>query len=98
MCTMVLKETLAYCTVDGGTAFCTLLDATKAFDRVNYCKLFRIFLDREIPPVYLRLLLNLYANSVACVSWNGVCSRSFVIENGVRQGGIAESYTFLYLS
>ena len=43
MCTMVLKETLAYCTVDGGTAFCTLLDATKAFDRVNYCKLYRIF-------------------------------------------------------
>jgi len=40
MCTMVLKETLAYYTVDGGSAFCTLLDATKAFDRVNYCKLF----------------------------------------------------------
>ena len=88
MCTMALKETLAYYTVDGRTAFCTLLDATKAFDRVNYCKLFRILLDREIPPVYLRLVLNLYTNSVACVSWNGVCSRSFVIENGVRQGGI----------
>jgi len=34
---MVLKETLAYYTEDGGTAFCTLLDATKAFDRDNYC-------------------------------------------------------------
>ena len=88
MCTMVLKETLAYYTVDGGTAFCTLLDAIKAFDRVNYCKLFHVLLDREIPSVYLRLLLNLYTNSVACVSWNGVCSRSFVIENGVRQRGI----------
>ena len=45
MCTMVLKETLAYYTVDGGTAFCTLLDATKAFDRVNL--LFRALMDRE---------------------------------------------------
>jgi len=47
---MVLKETLAYYTVDGGTAFCTLLDATKAFDRVNYCKLFRALMDPELPP------------------------------------------------
>ena len=98
----VLKETLAYDTVDGGTAFCTLLDATKAFDRVNYCKLFRILLDRDISPaVFIFVCFSIHtrtSNSVVCVSWNGVCSRSFVIENGVRQGGIAESYTFLYLS
>jgi len=94
MCTMVLKESLAYYTVDGGSAFCALLDATKAFDRVNYCKLFRILLDRDIPAVYLRLLLNFYTNSVACVSWNGVCSQRFTIENGVRQGGIISPILF----
>ena len=42
MCTMVLKETLTYYSADGGTAFCTFLDVTKAFDRVDYCKLFRL--------------------------------------------------------
>ena len=94
MCTMVLKESLAYYTVDGGSAFCALLDATKAFDRVNYCKLFRILLDRDIPPVYLRLLLNFYTNSVACVSWNGVRSQRFPVENGVRQGGIISPILF----
>ena len=62
MCTMVLKETLAYYTVDGGSAFCTLLDAMKAFDRVNYCKL---LMSRNIPTAYLRLLLNMCTNSVA---------------------------------
>jgi len=36
---MVLMESMAYYTVEGGAAFCTFLDATKAFDRVNYCKL-----------------------------------------------------------
>ena len=71
MCTMVLKESLAYYTVDGGSAFCALLDATKAFERVNYCKLFRLLLDHNIPAAYLRLLLNFYTNSVARVSWNG---------------------------
>ena len=88
MCTMVLKKSLAYCTVDWGNALCALLDATEAFDRVNYCKLFRILLERDIQAVYLRLLLNFYTNSAACISWNGVCSQYLIIENGVRQGGI----------
>jgi len=44
------------------------------------------------------LLLNLYTNSFARVSWNGVCSRSFVIENGVRQGEIVSPILFLYIS
>jgi len=75
MCSMVL---------DGGSAFCTLLDATKAFDRVNYCKLFSNLMSRSIPPAYLRLLLNMYTNSIARVCWNGVFSQSFKVENGVR--------------
>jgi len=29
MCTMVLTETLAFYTADGGSAFCIFLDATK---------------------------------------------------------------------
>jgi len=82
MCTMVLKETLAY-TVDGGSAFCTFLDATKAFVRFNYCKLFSVLMKRNISPLYLRLLLNMYTNSNARVSWNGVFSHSFKVENGV---------------
>jgi len=57
---MVLKETLAYYTVDGGSAFCTFLDATKAFDRVNYCKLFSVLMKQHISSLYLRLLLNMY--------------------------------------
>jgi len=37
MCTMILKETIYYNTTNKGYVFCTLLDATKAFDRVNTC-------------------------------------------------------------
>ena len=88
VCSMVLKETLAYYSVDGGTAFCTFLDATKAFDRVDYCKIFRELLKRDIPSVYVGLLLNMYTNSVAKVRWNGACSTPFNGTNGVKQGGI----------
>ena len=30
--------------------FYTFLDASKAFDRVNYCKLFRTLVERGLPP------------------------------------------------
>jgi len=62
-----------------------LLDASKVFDCVNYCKLFSKLMSCSIPPAYLRQLLNMYTNSVARVSWNGVFSQSFKVENGVRQ-------------
>ena len=91
---MVLKECLAYYTVDGGSVFCTLLDATKAFDRINYCRLFQLLLKRNIPSIYLRFLLNLYTNSVARVSWNGILSKPFIVENGVKQGGIISPVLF----
>ena len=41
-CTFVLKESLAYYINNNSTVYCAFLDATKAFDRVNYCKLFRL--------------------------------------------------------
>ena len=85
---------LAYYTTDGGVAFCTLLDATKAFDRVNYCKLFCELLKRDLPTGFLRLLLKMYTNNVAHVFWNGISSRPFCVMNGVRQGGIISPILF----
>ena len=52
-------------------------------------------MQRNIPASYLRLLLNLYTNSVACVSRNGIKSPQFLIQNGVKQGGIIKSYSIL---
>jgi len=51
-------------------------------------------MDRDILAVYIRLLLNFYANSSACISWNGVRSQHFTIENGVKQGGIINPMLF----
>ena len=47
MCTMVLKEAIDYYVNNGSSVFCTLLDATKAFDRVEYVKMFKLLLDRR---------------------------------------------------
>jgi len=94
MCTMVLKETIDYYTACKGTVYCTLLDATKAFDRIHYCKLFRCLIDRKLPAVILRLLISMYINHVTRVVWNGVQSRWFGVLNGVKQGGVLSPVLF----
>jgi len=48
-CTMILKETLQYYNSSNSSAFCMFLDATKAFDRVCYCKLFHLLVDKGLP-------------------------------------------------
>jgi len=90
---MVMKETIDYYTASNGTVYCSLLDATKAFDRIHYCKLFRCLIDRKYA-VILRLLISMYTNHVTRILWNGVMSRWFGVMNGVKQGGVLSPLLF----
>ena len=60
----ILKETILYYITNNSNVFCTLLDASKAFDRVHYCKLFRLVLQRGLPTCIVRVLINLYVGHV----------------------------------
>ena len=53
-----------YYAARGSSVYCSMLDATKAFDRVQYCKLFNSLCRRNLPLVYIRLLMNMYTNHV----------------------------------
>ena len=46
MCTFVLKETISYYKMNKNAVYCLFLDASKAFDRVNFVKLFKKICDR----------------------------------------------------
>jgi len=52
MCLMVLKEVISYYANNGSSVFCVFLDATKAFDRVQYCSLFDKLLTRNVDPLF----------------------------------------------
>ena len=94
----VLKEAISYYINNDSSVFCTLLDATKAFDRVEYVKLFKLLMVRDIPPVSLRLLLNMYTCHDTRIAWNDVCSESLSVLNGVKQGGVFSPVLFcIYL-
>ena len=70
------------------------LDASKAFDRVKYSKLFKLLVERSICPLIIRYLINIYLISSATVKWNNCESDSFSIGNGVKQGGIISAPLF----
>ena len=55
-CTYSLLETIDYYNYNKSSVFVLLLDVSKAFDRINYCKLFTDLLKRDVSPLVLRLL------------------------------------------
>jgi len=94
MCTMVLKETISYYSSNHSSVYCTFLDASKAFDRVNFCKLFRLLIKRGLPACIVRTLINMYTGHLIRVSWAGVMSNYFTALNGVKQGGVVSPILF----
>ena len=70
MCTMILKETLSYYVNNNSLVACVFLDTTKAFDRINCCKLFNLLIQRNIPPFVIHVLLNLYTYQNVRFMWN----------------------------
>ena len=61
---------------------------SKAFDQVNYGKLFRILLSRHMSPFVLCLLLYMYTKQRLQVRWGNHTSEQFAACNGVKQGAI----------
>jgi len=67
-----------------------MIDANKAFDRVEYCKLvgLRLFLGKKLPTIVIRVSLQMYLFLFTQVSCNGTLSKHFLVVNGVRKNAI----------
>ena len=50
-----MLETVNYYNFNKSNVFLLMIDASKAFDRVNYCKLVNELLKRDLSPKLLRL-------------------------------------------
>ena len=96
-CTYVMMETISYYNANGSNVYALMLDASKAFDRFNYCKLFRVLLKRKVSPdspLVLRLLLYMYTKQKLQVRWGSSMSSQFTACNGVKQGAILSPILF----
>ena len=58
--TFALQEVINFYIERNSMISCVLLDASKAFDRVNYIKLFDLLVERGICPLVINLLISMY--------------------------------------
>ena len=83
---------------NGSDAHVVLLDASKAFDRVDHIRLFNILVSKGVCPTLLKLLFNMYIQLMMTVQWGNVTSDAFKNANGVQQGGVLSPILFtLYM-
>ena len=83
---------------NGSSVYMCMLDACKAFDRVNLLTLFKTLHSTGMCPIYLRPLMKIYEEQKMRIRWNTTVTDYFTISNGVKQGGVLSPILFsLYL-
>ena len=94
MCTLVMKEVMSHFKRNGSAVYAGLIDASKAFDRVRHDKLFWLLIERKLPAVTIRLLLDSYKRQQLRTAWNKSYSEVFSTSNGIKQGSILSPVLF----
>jgi hypothetical protein len=93
-CEFVVNEIIEHYMEGNSTVYVALLDATKAFDRVEYPTLFRTLRCKNICPVLCLFLIRLYLSQKIRVRWGSHCSEEAHVSNGVKQGGVLSPLLF----
>ena len=91
---MALQETVSYYNAKKSNAYVLMLDASKAFDRGEYSKLFKLLLRKGVSVLIVRLLICMYTKQRLRVRWSHVISDTFGAQNGVKQGGVLSPILF----
>ena len=98
LCIFALKDIVETFRRQNSSVLVGFIDASKAFDRVNHCKLFNKLSQRGVPGCIIRILAYWYARQTMQVKWGNSLSSPFGVSNGVRQGGLLSPALFnLYM-
>ena len=96
MRTFVFKEVNQYYINKGSYVPCIMIDASQAFDRVEYIKLLTLLLKRGLCPIVVRFLVSCYTQQKLRIKWGNSVSNAFSVENGVKQGECYPPFYLLY--
>ena len=94
MCTSICQELVNYYNRNGSNVYACLVDASKAFDRINYSKLFQTILKRNLPGTIIRLLSDSYTRQQSFEKWGREFSNVIYMHNGVKQGDVLSATLF----
>ena len=93
-CTQLLIETVEYSNSNNTDCFMFFLDASKAFDRIEYVRLFELLRDSNMCTIVLRLIITMYISQKMQVRWGEIVSSQFSVSNGIKQGGVMSPVLF----
>ena len=84
----VIKATslIEYCHLEKTPKYMLLLDQEKAFDRVSREYMHEVIKEFNFPPLIVKAIMAMYANTTANISINGNMSKTIKLKAGVRQG------------
>ena len=94
MCTWAALETIDHFLKGGNEVFTCATDMSKAFDLTLHSLMFSKMLDAGVCPIFVRLLIFIYAHQEVNVRWNGMKSTSFSVKNGCGQGKILAAIAY----
>ena len=89
-----LRSITDYYTEGSSTVNVAFLDMSSAFDKVIYDVLFKKLIKLGLPPSVIKLLYFWYMNSNVYVRWGMCTSFTFMLNAGVRQGGVLSPILF----
>ena len=93
-----LKETVFNYINSNSYVYACFLDISKAFDSVDHKMLIEKLIDIKVPVHFVNLIRSWYCNQHVSVRFGDKISESFLICNGVRQGGVLSGLLFnLYI-
>ena len=87
-CSLILEEYIRESRDLKKDVYIAFLDAKSAFDVVHHASLMRRLFQIGVDGVLWNLIYSLHSEAQTVVRWMGQTSESFLIHQGVRQGGI----------
>ena len=95
LCSLILEGNIKQYLQHGSYVYSCLPDASKAFDRVHYGKLFNVLIKKTSAFFYNSIpFLNSYIRQQISVLWNNCTSMYFTVFNGVKQRGVLSPTLF----
>ena len=94
MCTWTATTVIEHYNNQGRPVYSCAMDLSKAFDLVEWARLFKLLLRKGVAPIFIRILFFIYSNQACDVSWNSSYSDRFSVSNGVRQGAVSSPLLF----
>ena len=77
-----------YYNYSSSPVYTCFLDASKAFDRINYWTMFKQLILWNVPIILIRILCFWYRSQELCILGGKTRSSFFITSNGLRQGGM----------